>query len=167
MNAELGELVAMQDGYVELALKAGFVPVAHITLTFGKERQMVTPERAAFTWRQLVRRLNEHVGGRSYRRKWGHSYFGYVFGVERHKDGVPHGHAVVDNWIDFDLAHKWWNRVAGWMWIRRVDDDPLAAVRYVLKYVVKDDLRPSYWFQPEKRRVEPLTGQVFRATPRP
>lgn len=162
--AAVGDLA---EAYVSMALARDFLPVSHLTLTFGQGREMVTPERASWMWRRLVRRLNEHVGGRNYRRKWGHSYFGYILGVERHRDGVPHAHAVIDNWIDYSVAHSWWQQVAGWLWIRQVGDDPVDVMRYVLKYVVKEDAQPSIWFQPERREVEQLTGRVFRAIPTP
>lgn len=154
------------DHFVQLAVGQGFVPSSHITLTYDRKRWRGSgsgPSRrqVEIHWRQLVRRLNQWVGGKRYYRKWGHSYFGYVMGVELHRDGIFHAHAVVDNWIDFRLLHDWWNDRHGFAWIKQVDDDPMAALRYVIKYVVKEDLEPDIFFQKIERTVDVRSGRVF------
>lgn len=159
MSDGLATRSEMQDAYLELACKHGFVAAAHITLTFDRARGTITPERCIFMWRQVVRFLNERVGGKDYRRKWGHSYFGYVMGIEHHKDGVVHAHVVVDNWVDFWLIHELWEKWCGYAWISKLQD-PKAGLLYVLKYVTKEDTRPSLWFQTRRRLVDPLTGRV-------
>jgi hypothetical protein len=139
-----------------------------VTMTFDPQRRgPVSEAQALWWWRRLVRRLNEEIGGKHYRDKWGHSYFGYIAGVEYHKSGAVHMHAVVDNWIDFGLAHACWQAWNGWLWIRKCDQDPAAALRYVVKYVTKADQRPSWWFQREPRVIDPDTGRSFRVSSGP
>jgi hypothetical protein len=103
----------------------------------------------------LVRYLNERVGGKLYRRKWGHSYFSYIVGTEFHKSGAVHLHALVDNYIDFNAAHAFWQARCGWLWIRVVDDRE-KSLRYVLKYVTKGDYKLSVWLQKRRRSVSHL-----------
>lgn len=150
------------DSWLRFAFHNGFVAHSMLTLTFRDNRSAITPERALWEFRYLVRRLNQYLGGKNYRHKWGHSYFGYIFGVEPHKDGCFHAHAVVDNWIDFKMVHEIWNYRCGYAWTK-VCDDTLQATSYVLKYLLKTSQRPSYFFQPRKRTVDPRTGSIFPA----
>jgi hypothetical protein len=138
-----------------------------MTLTFDpKRRPEANRDQTLWFWRRLVEHLNTLKGGKRYRNKWGHSYFGYVAGVEHHRNGMPHLHVVVDSWVDYSEVIAWWFARCGFVKIRRVDN-PAEALAYVLKYVVKDDGLPTWWFQPIRRSVDPETGGVFRATPRP
>jgi hypothetical protein len=124
-----------------------------LTLTFDDRRDGVTVDGALWFVKRLVQTLNEEVGGRSYRDKWGHSYFGYVVGVERHKSGVPHVHVVVDNWVDFKRVHVFWNKHCGFAWTTIIKEgEELAKLKYVVKYVVKVDQAPGIWLQ-RKRQV--------------
>lgn len=156
---------ALIDGFLQLAVSQGFLPTSFITLTYdrGRFEGGSGPSRNSVIvhWKQLVRKLNQHVGGKRYYRKWGHSYFGYVMGVEQHKDGVFHAHAVVDNWIDWALLHEWWIGRHGFAWIKPCEDDPMTRLRYVLKYVVKSDQSPSMFFQRRRRIVDVKTGRTF------
>ena len=149
----------LRDGWVEFAVTNGFVARSLVTLTFDPARRAAMTCAQAMWWgRRLVRELNRAKGGDRYRRKWSHSYFGYVMGVEHHKSGAIHLHMVVDNWIDFGLLHALWQKWNGWAWIKQVDDDPAKALRYVVKYVVKEDERPSWWFVRRARVV--IDGDV-------
>lgn len=145
----------IRDGWILFAWQQRFVPKSHLTLTFDQKRRgKVSRDQALWWQRRLVDLLNRRMGGVQYRRKWSHSYFGYVVGVEHHRSGVAHLHMCVDKWIDFKFVHHWWNLLCGYAWINgRFKDDPEAMLRYVLKYVVKEDARPTWWFQPEPRTV--------------
>jgi hypothetical protein len=152
-------MLDLRDEWVCFAGMSGFVAKSHITLTFDRSRfEGVTRERAIWLWERMVRLLNERVGGKRYQRKWGHSYFGYVMGVEHHKSGAIHAHVVVDNWVDYRLIHDVWNQWAGFAWIKGTDD-PVSSLRYVLKYVVKEDTRPTWFFQSRHRLIDPATGR--------
>jgi hypothetical protein len=150
----------LRDAWVEFAVSNGFVAKSFITMTFDpKRRAPLTYDGGMWWWRWLVRELNRAKGGVNYRRKWGHSYFGYVAGVEHHKSGAIHMHAVVDNWIDYGLAIGLWFRENGYIEITSCVDDPAKALRYVVKYVVKECERPSWWFQRRARVV--VDGEVY------
>lgn len=145
----------------------GFHPVGFFTLTFDDRRGGVTPEAALWFWRHLVRLFNEDVGGTNYRRKWGHSWFSYVVGVEYHKTGVPHLHALVDGRLDFKTLHRRWNSLCGFAWTRIVGEEDIAC-RYVLKYVAKGEGLRSIWLQPRKRENCPsLLGRGSEGQGRP
>jgi len=154
------------DAWLQFATDNKFISKSMLTLTFDRKRfGTVTVDRAMWEWRYLVQRLNQYVGGENYRKKWSHSYFGYIVGIEPHRDGVYHLHAVVDNWISFPLAHQIWNDRCGFAWCR-ITKEPTVATRYVLKYILKTDLRPTYFFQPRRRVINPETGSIFPvATP--
>jgi hypothetical protein len=162
-----------KEGWVNFAIMGGFIPRLSITLTFDPKRvtagNRVSRDGAIWWWRRLVQVLNESaLQSRDYQRKVGHSYFGYVMGVEHHKSGAVHVHAVVDNWVDCRRIHDWWNEYCGYAWTKALDGgNTIQALEYVLKYVVKSDSRPTFFFQKrrrEVRRVE-LGGGAPEATP--
>jgi hypothetical protein len=132
--------------------------MCHLTLTFDSRRHGISVEGALFMWRRLVQQLNEDQGGKAYRDKWGHCYFGYLVGVEFHKSGVVHLHVVVDNWLDYRRVHGWWNEFCGFAWIKQLDDGGLSALKYVVKYVMKSDQAPTVWIQ--RRRREVVRGRI-------
>ena len=153
----------MVDALLQFATDNRFFSHAMLTLTFDRKRyQTVTVDRALWEWRYLLQRLNQYMGGKNYRKKWGHSYFGYIVGIEPHRDGVYHLHAVVDNWISFPLVHQIWNDRCGFAWCR-ITTEPMVATRYVLKYILKSDLRPTFFFPRRRRLVNPETGTIFPA----
>ena len=162
------EVKISDHDYIELwirfAYQNNFVAKSLLTFTFDRKRKInITPDRAYWEFRYLIRRLNQYIGGPRYRKKWGHSYFGYIFGVEKHKDGVFHAHAVIDNWIDFRMMHEIWNERCGYAWTKIVDDD-IVATRYVLKYLMKTDIRPTYFFQKNKQVVNDKNGSISRCS---
>lgn len=117
------------EGYVkELATWQSFV-----TLTF---RDVVAVERVEFSWRFLVQRLNAELFGNNYTRIVGHSYFAYAMGIEAQKRGALHAHVLVDRRIHFEKVHSLWNALAGFAYIKPVDDQD-AAISYLSKYVTK------------------------------
>jgi len=142
----------------------GLYPRSHLTLTFDPKRwsdKGISQRQAQWWWRRLVRVLNAEQGGDRFRRKWGHSYFSYVLGIEHHRSGAIHAHALVDQWVDFELVHRWWNYYCGYAWIRKVQEaQGTAALRYVLKYVVKE-ADVCIWLQ--RRRAELFTPVRRRA----
>jgi len=105
-----------------------------ITLTY---RDPVHPELAMRHIRQIMRRLNEDLYGNRYRRKVGHSYFSYVIGIEYQKRDVLHFHMLVDQYVNYDLLHKYWGNAHGFVWIEPITDF-IGALKYVTKYVFKD-----------------------------
>jgi hypothetical protein len=159
------------SAYAKMALDNGFMPQGFITLTYDRKRFEGLPptrEMVITDVRRLVHRLNKDAadGGR-YRRMWGHSYFGYILGIEHHKDGVFHAHMLVDNWVNYQTIHDYWNALRGFAWVRPVGREPIQSLEYVLKYVAKSDGAPVMFFQHERRTVEPLTGRIFRSGTRP
>lgn len=133
-----------------------FLAQSFLTLTFDQKKQATSVEGALWWWRRLVQHLNTRMASGKYRDKWGHSYFGYVVGVEFHKSGVVHLHALVDNYIDYAEVHSWWGDRCGFAWIRKVKDRA-SDIRYVMKYVVKADSAPTIFLQRRRRVVDSLT----------
>lgn len=103
------------------------------TLTFEDD---VYPDVAKRKLYRLIRRLNEDVFGKKYRRIVGHSYFSYVIGIEYQIREVVHFHMLIDQPINFRLAHKLWNSWAGFAWFDKVKSQE-DATKYLSKYVVK------------------------------
>jgi len=111
----------------------------YLTLTFRDE---VYPDIAMSKYMQLVNQLNKSLYGSNYVRKYGHSYFSYLLGIEYQKRGVIHFHVLIDKPIDYALAHKIWNKIAGFAWIEPIEN-PEALISYCTKYVIKGgDLLP-------------------------
>lgn len=144
------------DDWLDWLFAKNFYPTAFITLTFDRQKCAASVEGALWWWRRLVQHLNTRMANSDYRDKWGHSYFGYVVAVEYHKSGAVHLHAAVDNWIDFAEVHSWWGERCGFAWIKKTQNST-AAMRYVLKYVVKSDQAPTVWLQRRRRSVDTLT----------
>lgn len=156
----------LETAYDHFGVMNNFVAEVFWTGTFrrteldGSPSKRISVERTEYLFRLLVRRLNEDMGGLNYQRKWGHSYFGYVFGMDIHADGIFHCHAVMDNWINYKLAHILWNRWAGFSWIRPVVNSEIDT-KYVLKYVVKSDRSPTFFFQSTRQVRNRRTGLLF------
>lgn len=123
--------------WAEYLGNADFRARSMLTLTWRGEG--VSVDQALWWWSKLVAVLNETMGGNSYTKRWGHSYFSYVVGVERTRAGVVHLHSVVDEPVAFTVVHSWWEQHCGFAWISAAkssgDDQQL---RYVLKYATKD-----------------------------
>jgi len=114
-----------------------------ITLTVSNEH---TCSRIVFIKRvrSLVQVLNRDLFGKHFFRICGHSYFSHILGIEFTTLGAIHGHMLVDQPINYELVHRFWNSVSGFAFIKPVDDLS-AAARYVTKYVVKhQDLEMIY-----------------------
>ncbi len=143
-----------------LMKERGFNPANKLTLTFrqkddqGHDLPCVSAAKAWWWWRQLVRRLNEEIGGRNYKNKFSHSYFGYVAGLEYQKNGWAHLHVVVDNYVDYQVINDWWQANCGFAWCKPVTDDGAGAVRYALKYVLKSGEVPTVWIRKIRVVVE-------------
>jgi len=109
-----------------------------ITLTFDdkKHRYAISQENAKNYWRDLVRKLNIGVFGDHYTRHCHHSYFGYALGMEYQTRDVIHYHALVDNYVCFDLIHRYWGNCHGFA-LTRIVDDRKGVLEYVSKYILK------------------------------
>lgn len=106
-----------------------------VTLTFAEDRPS---ESAKWFFRRLVRELNRDLLGKRYGRFVGHCYFSYVMVAEYQKRGAIHFHFLADRPLNFRLLHDLWNAWAGFAQTRILDSPP-RAVRYVVKYIVKND----------------------------
>jgi hypothetical protein len=104
-----------------------------LTLTFRDE----TPVDVA--WHQfyaLVRSLNVALLGKHYTKGVGHSYFGYVVGMERQSRGVVHFHVLIDRPVHFGLIHWEWQVRAGFAHTDMIRSTA-EAIQYVSKYTLK------------------------------
>lgn len=141
----------------------GFVPQSHLTLTFDSVKGAgMSDDGALARLGYLVKHLNTAAGGVGFRKRWGHSYFGYLAGSEVTTNGVVHMQVAVDNVLDFGEVHHWWGRRFGFAWIRKVDVEGVEAVtRYVLKYVLKEERRRAFWLQRVRQNVSMQGGMVL------
>jgi len=152
-----------------------FQPTTFLTLTFNEKIvRDVSVDKAYWWFARLVEALNQDVLGLRYRRKCKHSYFSYLVSHEYHVKGNVHLHVLVDNWVDYALIHKWWNAHCGFAWTSTIPNtDPrkklstvqrmktesmAAALRYVLKYVLKTSVTPRIWITNKRWDV----GRVVR-----
>jgi hypothetical protein len=129
--------------------------VSFLTLTFADDKlppgtEQITPEQADKKWKYFIQCLNMDALGRHYVNKVGHSYFGYVRGLEYQRRGVVHFHALIDRRINYDMAHRMWKHIAGFIWISTIHDQK-AALSYVTKYATKGGQIDFY--KPKKRWV--------------
>jgi hypothetical protein len=125
-------------------------------LTLTSERR-THPESLGKRFRYCVHKMSDELYGRAVTRQ--RCPIEYVNGIERHKSGWPHSHALL-RLPDVDLSERdqfsladWQKAISdtgGWCWLTR----PRAqgdVVAYVTKYVVKDgelvlsdNLQPSF-----------------------
>lgn len=112
--------------------------MAMITLTYGDKKCLypISADCANKDYRDLVRKMNVGVFGPHYTKKCHHSYFGYALGTEYQKRDVIHFHFLVDNYVCFDLIHRYWGNKHGFAWTDIVDDRS-KVVDYVTKYLLK------------------------------
>jgi len=150
-----------------------FNPTTFLTLTFDEKLvKDVTVDRAYWFFARLVEALNADMLGKNYRGKCKHSYFSYLVSHEYHVKGNVHLHALIDNWVDYALIHRWWNAHCGFAWTATIPNtDPRkklkavhrlktesmsAALRYVLKYVLKSSVTPRIWITNKRWEVGPV-----------
>ena len=86
----------------------------------------------------LITALNRDLFGKHYERIVGDSYFSYICAAELQLRGDIHFHMLADRPLNFRTIHELWNEWAGFA-LTEVIRDPSRAVRYVVKYVVKND----------------------------
>lgn len=145
---------AASDGLIDWLCEWGFT--AFWSLTFNPEKfpSGVTPAQCSWLWRHvIVEHLNTELYGNHYRRIVGHSYFGYVVGIEPHKSGALHLHACTTDRTNWSRACELWQAGGklnvGTIHIRRIVDAP-DALRYTLKYTAKGgDL---LFYRPDKHK---------------
>lgn len=163
---------ASTDEMVSFLIKRGFMAESSVTLTWDEKKHIVprSPEAALWWWRKLVKVLNAGMcfapGPKDYRKRWGHSYFSYIVGVEYQGNGNIHLHAVVDNWIDYELVHTWWEKFCGFAWIRKCDD-ARKATTYALKYALKKgatDCDVAIFLQAHRQTLHIFHSQLFEKT---
>lgn len=106
-----------------------------VTLTFAEDRP---PDSAKAFFRKLVRELNRDLLGKRYSRIVGHSYFSYVLATEYQSRGAIHFHFLADRPLNFQLLHDSWKAWVGFAQTE-ILGSPLRALKYVVKYVVKND----------------------------
>lgn len=121
------------------------------------------PEALHKRFRYCVHKMSDSLYGRPVTRRC--CPVEYVNGIERHKSGFPHSHALlrfpgVDmrNPAQFSLAEwqKWITDTGGFAWLSRPRAQG-SVVGYVTKYVVKDgDLVLSPNLQPAFDPAPPL-----------
>jgi hypothetical protein len=125
-----------KDAWVEWIINKPWK--AMITLTYNDDKHQfdITSRAANNDFRRLVQKLNIGVFGDHYTKHCHHSYFGYVLGLEYQKRSVIHYHCLVDNFVNFELIHRYWGNLHGFVWTSIVDD-PDKVVDYVSKYITK------------------------------
>jgi len=142
----------------------GFCPSLFVTLTFDEKRLGAVSVPTAYWWfRRLVDKINRDAMGPRYRRKVKHSFFSYVCVHEYTVRGSVHLHWLTDNWVDCRLIHDYWNLHCGFAWTAPVPNPKIsgglsrlksessdAALRYVLKYVLKGSVYPLVWIKHER-----------------
>jgi hypothetical protein len=129
------------DRWMNYLCRWGFKAFWSLTFNPKKFPDGVTWEKCAWLWRHvIVQNLNRELYGKNYRRIVGHSYFGYVVGIEPHKSGLLHMHAATTGRTDWSRACELWQdgkslRV-GTIEIRGIKEVE-SDLRYVCKYVTK------------------------------
>lgn len=112
-------------------------------LTLTSERR-THPEALHKRLRYCVHKMSDELYGRRQTRRG--TPIEYVNGIERHKSGWPHSHALlrvpgVDlaDVSQLSLAHwqKFISDTGGWCWLSRPRDQA-DVTSYVTKYVTKD-----------------------------
>jgi hypothetical protein len=112
-----------------------------LTLTSEKRTH---PEALHKRFRYCVHKMSDELYGRARTRRY--LPIEYVNGIERHKSGWPHSHALIRT-PEVDLAdpeqlslehwQKFITDTGGWCWLTRPRDQA-GVVAYVTKYVTKD-----------------------------
>ncbi len=106
-----------------------------VTLTFQNQ---INIDPAVRCFNYLITALNRDLFEKHYERVVGDSYFSYICAAELQLRGDIHFHMLADRPLNFRLIHDLWNEWAGFA-MTEVIRDPSRAVRYVVKYVVKND----------------------------
>jgi hypothetical protein len=125
------------------------------------------PEALAKRFRYVTHRIADEVYGRAATRRF--NPIESVNGIERHKSGWPHSHALLrlpdvdlGDRAQFDLG-KWQERITdtgGWCWLARPRSQG-DVVSYVTKYVTKDgELILSDNLSPEENPHPPLAWRA-------
>jgi hypothetical protein len=126
------------------------------------------PEALHKRFRYCVHKISDKLYGREVTRQG--TPIEYVNGIERHKSGWPHSHAVLrfpgidmSDARQFSLAYwqPWISETGGWAWLS-VPRDQGEVVGYCCKYVTKDGelvLSESLSPQVERRPQLPFGGQ--------
>lgn len=112
-----------------------------LTLTSSRKTH---PEALHKRFRYCAHKMADHLYGRHWERR-GHAPE-YVVGMERHKSGWPHSHALIRlpnvDLLDRGLySLEFWQKfitdTGGWCWLERPKSQ-LEVVAYTTKYVLKE-----------------------------
>jgi hypothetical protein len=160
------------DDWISWLRAVGFQPKMFLTLTYDNRYSEMPAEWVRGTWKWLVHTLNSRMGGANYRRKFKHSYFSYLMTLEYQKRGALHIHALIENPNEairyMQIQELWSPKFGGrygFAWLSHVPNNKLtglnalkagsedAALRYVLKYVLKDS-QPIVWIKHRKMKVD-------------
>lgn len=152
------------DGLIKWLCEWGFTAFWSLTFNPKKFPDGATASQCSWLWRHaIVERLNTELFGNNYRRIVGHSYFGYVVGIEPHKSGLLHMHAVTTGRTNWSRACEVWQSGEalniGTIAIRRIGNLQ-TDVRYVMKYVTKGG-ELLFW-KPDKLSVPPFIPMWYR-----
>lgn len=159
--------VAVNDELIQWLCEWGFTAFWSLTFNPAKFPGGVSATIAEHMWKRvIVENLNTELYGHNYRRNIGHSYFGYLVGIEPHKSGALHMHACTTGRTHWAKACELWqagkNLNVGTLEIRRIGDTA-HDVRYALKYAMKGG-ETLFYKQPDKLTAphfEPLWYQGY------
>lgn len=127
----------------------------------GSNLPIMSFEQASWWWRHFVQSINREVGGNHYQRKWKHSYFSYVCGLEAHKSGWPHFHVVIDGYIDYGWVIGWWSKNCGYVKLSRCNEGK-KSIEYSIKYAIKGGGAPLIWLAKERYQFPHTQTAVVR-----
>jgi hypothetical protein len=153
--------VELANAWLQLFQDRGFLAMSFLTFTFDPKRwKSISPHKAMGLFKWWLVKINRDLGGKNYKRRCKHSLISYAVGVDYHKSGDVHLHAVIDGWFDYSLARRVWGDRCGFLGIDRVTNSD-ASLRHVLKYIRKgDDFGPSFWFNKMPVRDRPAGRSI-------
>ena len=123
-----------------------------ITLTYDTDRANLKNLSLEKSWglvKKWIHEVNTAEIGKNYKNKFRHSYFSYFAVREYQQRGTVHYHLLVDNYIDYRYSNAVWNQLAGRIKSRSVHHSE-GAIRYMVKYMVKEDVQPVIWMVKNK-----------------
>jgi hypothetical protein len=144
----------------------GFTTKWHMTFNPKKFPRGASFNQCVWAWEYvIVENLNKELYGYHYKRNIGHSYFSYLLGIEPHRSGLLHMHAVTSHRTNWRLARQLYQGGkklnVGTIEIKPIDDLE-RDIRYAIKYVTKNDGEPVL-FRTENEKEPPFKPYWFTA----